>query len=221
MVLRRDDVEAVLRDGQRYSNAIHHELIGEVMGETMLGMDGQEHREHRDLVAKAFRASALRAMGRPSSSSRRSTRCSTASRPGRADLVADVTSRYPVQVIAGIVGVPVDDYERFQRWADGITSIALDPDGARPPRRRWPSTCSASWTTGAPEPRDDLVSDLVTAEIDGTRLTDDRILAFLRLLLPAGAETTFRAMGNALVALLTHPDVLARVQRRSDASSRR
>ena len=60
-------------------------------------------------------------------------------------------------------------------------------------------------------PLDDLVGDLATAEVDGERLSNDRIISFLRLLLPAGAETTFRALGNCLVALLTRPDALARV----------
>jgi len=61
-------------------------------------------------------------------------------------------------------------------------------------------------------PGDDLVSDIVTAEIDGERLDDEHIYGFLRLLLPAGAETTFRALGNCLLALLRRPEVLARVR---------
>src|SRR4029079_10482149 len=60
-------------------------------------------------------------------------------------------------------------------------------------------------------PQGDLISDLVHAEIDGERLTDEKIYGFLRLLLPAGAETTFRAMGNALVALLSEPGLYDRV----------
>ena len=63
-------------------------------------------------------------------------------------------------------------------------------------------------------PRDDLVSDIVTAEIDGERLSDEHVYGFLRLLLPAGAETTFRVMGSTLFALLTHPGLKgARSQR--------
>ncbi len=57
----------------------------------------------------------------------------------------------------------------------------------------------------------DFLSDLVHSEVDGERLDDDKIYGFLRLLLPAGGETTFRVMGNALFALLAHPDDLARV----------
>jgi cytochrome P450 len=66
------------------------------------------------------------------------------------------------------------------------------------------------------EPQSDLLSDLVHAEIDGERLTDERLYGFLRLLLPAGAETTFRVLGNALTALLLHPDVMDRVRENRD-----
>jgi cytochrome P450 len=57
-------------------------------------------------------------------------------------------------------------------------------------------------------PTGDFLSDLVHAEVDGEQLTDSKIYGFLRLLLPAGGETTFRVMGNTLLALLQHPDVL-------------
>ena len=61
------------------------------------------------------------------------------------------------------------------------------------------------------EPRDDLLSDLVHAEVDGVRLSDARLYGFLKLLLPAGAETTYRLMGNALTALLVQPGLMERV----------
>ena len=61
-------------------------------------------------------------------------------------------------------------------------------------------------------PADDVISDLVAAEVDGEQLTDEAIYSFLRLLLPAGAETTYRSSGNLLYLLLTHPDQLAAVQ---------
>jgi cytochrome P450 len=61
------------------------------------------------------------------------------------------------------------------------------------------------------QPRDDLISELVQTEVDGQRLTDDDIFAFLILLLPAGIETTYRSLGNLLFALLTHPDQLDEV----------
>src|SRR6202021_4278862 len=59
---------------------------------------------------------------------------------------------------------------------------------------------------------DDIIGDLVAAEIDGEKLTDDAIISFLRLLLPAGLETTYRSSGNLLYLLLTHPEQLAMVR---------
>ncbi len=66
------------------------------------------------------------------------------------------------------------------------------------------------------DPKDDLLSDLVHAEIDGEQLTDGKLYGFLGLLLPAGAETTFRVLGNALTALLRHPDLMDRVRNGRD-----
>ena len=56
------------------------------------------------------------------------------------------------------------------------------------------------------------MSTLVHAEVEGERLTEEEVLSFLRLLLPAGAETTYRLTGSVLFALLTHPDALAEVR---------
>ena len=61
------------------------------------------------------------------------------------------------------------------------------------------------------QPADDLISELVVAEVDGRILDDEEIYSFLRLLLPAGVETTYRASGNMLYGLLTNPDQLERV----------
>ena len=61
-------------------------------------------------------------------------------------------------------------------------------------------------------PADDVISDLVAADIDGVRLSDEAIYSFLRLLLPAGAETTYRSSGNLLFLLLTHPEQLEAVR---------
>ncbi len=62
------------------------------------------------------------------------------------------------------------------------------------------------------DPRDDMISLLATAEQDGQRLTDEEIFSFCRLLLPAGAETTYRSSSNLLYGLLTHPDQLDAVR---------
>ena len=127
-VTRWDDVEQVLRDGQSFSSSINAEHIGQFMGELILAMDGKEHRAYRNLVAHAFRASQLEkwddTLVRPAIS-----RLLDVMAPvGRGDLVRDVTSRYPVQVICGIVGVPLEDSAQFHQWAEQINTGPLHPE---------------------------------------------------------------------------------------------
>jgi cytochrome P450 len=210
-VTRYEDVERVLRDGKTFSSSINAEHIGQFMGELILAMDGSEHRAYRNLVAHAFRASVLERWDtqliRPTI-----TRLIDDIAPaGRADLVEAITSRYPVQVICGIVGVPLEDSAQFHRWAELINTGPLHPDEGHAASQAMRDYLEPIVEDRRRTPRDDLISDLVHAEIDGDQLTDEKIYGFLRLLLPAGAETTYRVMGNALVALLTHPETMATV----------
>ena len=210
-VTRYEDVERVLRDGKTFSSSINAEHIGQYMGELILAMDGSEHRAYRNLVAHAFRASALERWDteliRPTI-----TRLLDAIVPaGRGDLTRDITSKYPVQVICGLVGVPLEDSAQFHHWAELINTGPLHPDEGHAASRAMREYLEPIVEDRRDNPRDDLISDLVHAEIEGHQLTDEKIYGFLRLLLPAGAETTYRVMGNALVALVTHPDTMARV----------
>ena len=210
-VTRFADVEALLRDGQRFSSSINAEHIGQYMGELILAMDGQEHRSYRNLVAHAFRASALERWDETLIRPTINRLLDDIAPRGHADLVRDVTSKYPVQVICGLVGVPLEDSAQFHQWAEQINTGPLHPDVGMAASRAMRDYLAPIVEDRRAHPRDDVISDLVHAEIDGERLTDEKIYGFLRLLLPAGAETTFRVMGNALAALVTHPDVLARV----------
>lgn len=205
------DVETVLRDGETFSSSINAEHIGQYMGELMLAMDGQEHRAYRNLVSHAFRASQLEkwdeTLVRPAI-----MRSLDAIAPaGRGDLVADVTAQYPVQVICGIVGVPLEDSLQFHAWAEKINTGPLNPTEGMEASLAMRAYLEPIVEDRRANPTGDLISDLVHAEIDGECLTDEKIYGFLRLLLPAGAETTFRAMGNALVALLEVPGLYDRV----------
>ena len=204
-------VENVLRDADTFSSSINGEHIGQYMGDLILALDGVEHRKYRNLVAKAFRASQLEhwddTLVRPAID-----RLLDAIAPrGRGDLVADVTSKYPVQVICGIVGVPLEDSEQFARWAEEINTGPLNPLAGHAASQAMVDYLRPLVEARRAEPIGDFLSDLVNSEIDGEKLTDSKIYGFLRLLLPAGAETTFRVMGNCLVALLSHPGVYEQV----------
>ena len=130
---------------------------------------------------------------------------------GRADLVASITSVYPVQVICGIAGVPLEDAAQFAQWAEQINMGPLFVEQGMAASKAMADYLRPLVEARRAEPNGDFLSDLVHEEVDGEQLTDSKIYGFLRLLLPAGAETTFRVMGNCLHALLSHPDDLARV----------
>jgi cytochrome P450 len=210
-VTRFKDADSVLRDDKTFSSSINGDHIGQFMGDLILAMNGDEHRKYRNLVAKAFRASQLErwdeTLVRPAIN-----RLLDAIAPlGRADLVASVTAKYPVQVICGIAGVPLEDSEQFARWAEEINSGPLAPERGHRASAAMVEYLRPLVEARRAESTGDFLSDLVHAEVDGEQLSDDKIYGFLRLLLPAGGETTFRVMGNALFALLTHPDALAKV----------
>jgi cytochrome P450 len=210
-ITRFKDADAVLRDDTTFSSSINADHIGQFMGDLILALNGDEHRKYRNLVAKAFRASQLErwddTLVRPAIN-----RLLDAIAPlGRADLVASVTSKYPVQVICGIAGVPLEDSAQFAQWAEEINTGPLAPERGHRASAAMVEYLRPLVEARRAEPTGDFLSDLVHSEVDGERLNDDKIYGFLRLLLPAGGETTFRVMGNALLALLTHPDVLAQV----------
>jgi cytochrome P450 len=201
----------VLRDWETFSASINMEQSGQFMGEFMLGLDGKEHRTYRNLAAGAFRASQLEHWGQNLIRPLITELLDGIAPKGKAELVSDVTSQYPVQVICGIVGVPLEDIAQFQRWSEDITVGSIQPEVGLAASRAMRDYLRPIVESRRENPTGDLISDLVHAEVDGHRLTDERIYGFLQLLLPAGAETTFRAMGNALVALLTIPGLLDRV----------
>jgi cytochrome P450 len=216
-ITRHDDVERVLRDAATFSSRVNADTMGPVMGTVILAMDGDEHRRYRDLVAKAFRPSTMERWEREFVVPAIDALLDRIAPKGRADLVDDLTSKYPVLVITGIVGVPVEDSQRFHHWAEEINLGPQDWDRSLPASKAMREYLTPIVEARRANPCGDLVSDLVTAEItepDGTthRLDDEHIYGFLRLLLPAGAETTYRALGNCLTALLTDPPLLERVR---------
>ena len=206
-----DNADQVLRDWRSFSASINGEVMRPYMGELMLGLDGDEHRRYRNLVAYAFRRSTLERWRGELVEPVIETLLDAIAPAGRADLVDQVTSKFPVQVICGIVGVPTEDHEQFNDWAMRINYGPLYPEEGRAASQAMRDYLEPLVEARRTEPTGDLLSELVHAEIDGARLTDEKIYGFLRLLLPAGAETTYRAFGSCLLALLERPEAMARV----------
>jgi cytochrome P450 len=197
-----DEVVQVLRDNETYSSCVYADVMGTVMGRTILQMDEPEHKAIRDLVASSFRSKMLARWEEGLVAVVVNELIDGFVADGHTDLVRTVTFNFPAQVIARILGLPRSDYPRFQRWALEITSVAANWDRGMAASAALRDYFADVMEDRRAHPGDDLISDLVRAEVDGEHLTDEEIYSFLRLLLPAGVETTYRASGSLLFALL-------------------
>ena len=213
MVYRHEDAQQMLRDNETFSSSIIIQAFGDVFGKhVMLGMDEPEHGRHRALVSKAF---SQKALSRWEDGLVRKVGNDLIDRfvdRGRADLVKDFNFPYPTQIIAGLLGLPREDYPQFQRWSISLLAFTVNPERGREASAALSEYFAPILAARREDPRDDLISGLAAAEIDGERLSDEEIYSFLRLLLPAGVETTYRALGNLLFALLSDPDQLDAVR---------
>lgn len=206
-----DDVFRAFRDDATFTSAKYEETIGLVMGHTILAMGGKEHHDHRNLVAKAFRATALERWEPSTIGPICDQLVDEIKDKGEADLVQAVTFEFPTRIISSLLGLPPEDLDMFRRLSLDLISIPTDIMAGLTAAAELHGYFLNQVEQRRSKPTNDIIGDLVTAEIDGEKLTDEAIIAFLRLLLPAGLETTYRSSGNLLYSLLTHPEQLEMV----------
>jgi cytochrome P450 len=195
-------------DTSVFSSSIHNETIAQVWGETLLGMDGAQHRQYRGIITHAFRKSVLDRWEGSAISPIVEGLIDRFAGRGRAELVGEFTMLFPVYVVAEMLGLPRADVPKFTSWAADTIAIFFDPKTALAASAALQDYLDAAIEERRAKPNDDLIGLLVAAEIEGQRLTNQEIINFCRILLPAGAETTARSTGNLLLGLLTHPDQL-------------
>ncbi|WP_406814683.1 cytochrome P450 [Mycobacterium sp. M23085] len=205
-------VNTVFRDGRVFSSKPYDKTIGLFMGPTILAMGGKKHREHRNLVSAAFKSKALArwepTIVRPICNALIDEFIET----GSADLVRQFTFEFPTRVIARLLGLPDEDLPIFRTRAVQLISYHVNYERAFEASAALKEYFIEQIERRRSKPTEDIIGDLVTAEIDGKKLTDEAIYSFLRLLLPAGLETTYRSSGNLLYLLLTHPEQFAALQ---------
>lgn len=212
MVTRYADVVSVLKDATLFSSRANAKGIGLVMGRTILEMDGKEHTQHRNIVSMAFVPKALQGELPGVIDRLAHEMIDGFVRDGHVDLVVRFTRTFPLRVVAHIIGVPIEDYETFKRWSLEVIGFADDPPRGFEAAAKLVDYLRPIVDSRRVDRRADLMSTLVHAEVDGHRLSDEEIFSFLRLLLPAGSDTTYRLIGSALFGLLTHPDQLDEVR---------
>ena len=205
-------VNQVFRDADSFNSNIYDVTIGLFLGPTILAMEGEKHRKHRNLVSSAFKRKSLAhwepAVVRPVCTALIDEFVDA----GNADLVHDFAFEFPTRVISKLLGLPEEDLPWFRQRSLELISYTVDYQSAFSSSAALKDYFLAQMDRRKSHPTSDIIGDLVTAEVDGEKLTDEAIYSFLRLLLPAGLETTYRATSNLLYLLLTHPVQFAAVR---------
>lgn len=220
IVSRYEDVERVFKDKEgEFTTENYDWQIEPVHGRTILQLSGREHAVRRALVAPAFRGSDLREKFLPVIERNSRELIDTFRDAGSVDLVADYATRFPVNVIADMLGLDKSDYERFHGWYTAVIAflgnLSGDPEVTRAGERtrvEFAEYMLPIIRERREAPGDDLLSTLCTAEVDGVRMGDEDIKAFCSLLLAAGGETTDKAIAGIFTNLLRHPEQLEAVR---------
>jgi cytochrome P450 len=215
-VFRYEDVSTVITDYARFSSRPLGAFTGSFLQDTLVAKDPPDHRKLRNLINQAFTP---RAVARLSERITQITQelLDQVRDKGKMDIVSDIAFPLPAKVIAEMLGVPSEDWDIFQRWArvDSSDPAVTRRDGERMRSMQEEMTdyFSKLLEERRRTPREDLISSLSVAEVDGERLSEHELVKFCMLLLAAGQETTKNLIANAIVCLTDHPDTIARLKR--------
>jgi cytochrome P450 len=214
-----DIAERIFRDAATFSSSYYVPSLRQIIGRTILEMDPPDHHRYRSLLQGAFTKKEMVRWERDFVRDIVEAAVDRLAPRGHGDLAADFAFHYPITVTAVAAGLPVDDVPTFYEQAALLTNVAVPEQQRLAASAELGAMVRALIEARRAEPADDLISILVHAQLPGVdggeaeRLTDDEIVAFLRLLVPAGAQTTYRQLTNVLYALLTHPDQLEALYR--------
>jgi cytochrome P450 len=225
VIVRYDDASMVLRDPRFSTNPawlsddikaqVSASPIRQVGTRLMMFLDPPDHTRLRSLVSQAFTPKVVEGL-RPRIQQLVDELLDGVADQGEMDVLADLAYPLPTVVICELLGVPAGDRELFKEWSSDASRLL---DGYLDPMEQTKGLAAAMQLAGyftdliekrRADPHDDLLSALIAAEDDGLRLTHEELLTTATLLLLAGFETTMNLVGNGALALLQHPEELAR-----------
>jgi cytochrome P450 len=224
VLTRHADIQHAVRTEGVYSNAMGVSLDKSAWGPdahkvmSFLGMDPPRQKRLRSLVSKGFTPRRVTELG---PQIQRLTdlyldQCLERARDGEGfDWIKDFAGKLPMDVISEMMGVPEADRDEIRRLADLVVhredGVYDVPQAGVESSLTLVGYYADMLTQRKKQPTDDLTSALLAAEIDGDRLTDEEIIAFLFLMVVAGNETTTKLLGHALFHLTRHPEQFDRV----------
>jgi cytochrome P450 len=228
-VFRYNDVSRVTTDSTLFSSERRQNNLirSKDAGRSLIAMDPPDHRQYRNLVSPSFTPHALaRLSGRIKEIVQELL--DQVRENGAMDIVADFAYPLPTIVIAEMLGVPTTDRSLFKKWADSLLSRQLSDADIFKPGADLESNTAVQLTRQSFEemsdyfkqmlkerqqhPREDMMTELQAAEIDGKRLEVNDVVSFCVLLLLAGHITTTNLLQQSILNFDQHPDVKAQLQ---------
>jgi cholest-4-en-3-one 26-monooxygenase len=216
-VTRHADVVTVSRDSDVYSTWENTAIIRHVKGTTrdqielqrfvMLNIDPPQHTKLRGIISRGFTPRAISNL-RETLAERAERIVAAALARGSGDFVTEVACELPLQAIAELLGVPFEDRRKVFDWSNGMVGYD-DPEYTADPEAAAAELIGYSMAMAEDRrrcPRDDIVTKLVHAQVDGEGLSADEFGFFVILLAVAGNETTRNAISHGMLAFLDHPD---------------
>jgi len=225
---RHDDVKAMLHDKEFYTDPRNgspgsylREVIGRMLGDgekpDMLLMDEPDHRRLRTLVSGPFRPKAIERWRE--AIKRIVDDALQAITDDEFDLIGRFASPVPTVVIARMLGIDPGLYEKFRTWSDQVVQVRFNPfptvaqqQAGAAAQQALNDLFSSEIERRGAAPGDDLLSDMIRAQVENDRLTKDEMIAQCRLLLIAGNVTTTDLIGNGTRALLDFPEQMEKLR---------
>lgn len=219
---RYQDVLSLLQNSKHFSNTGYTASIPPELrnpgsaSASIVQMDPPRHGKLRGLVTKAFTPRTI-AQLEPRIRQISHELVEAVAGQSEFELVQDITVPLPMIVIAELLGVGPERRRDFKRWSDdSVSSLSLIKAGnvaqVKKSAQEFAQYFSGEIELRRREPKEDLISLLMQAEVEGAQLTPEEVLRFINTLLIAGNETTTSLIGNTLVTLTNHPEVFEEVR---------
>jgi cholest-4-en-3-one 26-monooxygenase len=208
-VSRRDSVFSTYENTAiiRFSESMTRENI-EMQRVILLNMDAPQHTRMRAIISRGFTPRAVGSL-KDALNERAQAIVQTALASGHGEFVRDIACELPLQAIAELLGVPQDDRHKIFEWSNQMVSYDdpdFDPEDGQTASFEMLSYFMEMAEDRKETPANDIVTKLVTADIDGNELTSDEFGFFTILLSVAGNETTRNAISHGMIAFMEHPE---------------
>ena len=206
LVTGYDEVGQALNDPVTFSNAAYKFNLGISFGASISTMDAPEHTRYRRIFQKAFLPTVVAKWGETLVDPVVNALMDKFVPRGEADLVQEFTLHYPFQIIYRQLALPPEDVATFHKLAIAQTLVSVDVAHGTEASRKLGIYFKKMVEERRKNPGNDLVSVLAMTEVDGEQLPEEILISFLRQLVNAGGDTTYRGTSVLLTGLLTNPD---------------